>query len=174
MPKAVILLVIIAVVLIVSPQASAVDTKARLQIAPRQCTVDTLNTGISQVSVLQPEECRGGGVSPLEEPVPAPIENGHDTTGSAAMQLAEQDDHPGNQALFENTIIESIASVIGVGNKSASPVAPVAASTVLVSVVGVAVDLAFFQLRFTQWLVAALRGGLASAISVLIRIVLRR
>ncbi len=172
MPKAVILLATIATVVFLSPQAGAVDTRMRLQIAPKQCTIDTLNTGLSQVSVLQPEECRGGGIVPLEGTAPNPQDE--PVIGVEPTRTSERDDHPGSQTIFENTIIEPIASLIGIGSRDASLIAPVAASTMLVSVVGVAVDLAFFQLRFTQWVIAGLRAGLANVFGVLVRIVLRR
>src|SRR5687768_7038663 len=99
MPKAAILLAIIAAITFANPNAVAVDTKARLQIAPRQCTVDTLYTGVSQTSVLQPEECRGGGVMPLDGAAPA-----NDNTAAAihgqTADPVESDDFPGNQAPF--------------------------------------------------------------------------
>ena len=172
-----IFVLMLAASLLSTQQAGAVaDSDFRLQIAPKECTIDTLNTGVSQSTTLQPETCQPLVKDPdsLPGPVQSVVEPSVPAGAvelAAAQQTTTQDATPGDQGMFENSIAEPLASWLGIGNKEAPPPVQLAVtSAAFVTVMGVVVDAGFFGLAYTQAIWGSLRRTTGRSIYALLRV----
>lgn len=176
MRKVIFMAVLLA--LMTGSQARAEQATLKLEIVPMECTVDTLSTGSSQLTTLQPEGCSGSSsaakVAPQSGPASVPEEGGLQPARQAALlSTGTHDKTPGDQGVFEDTAAEPLAAWVGVGNERVPPAQPIAASVATVTITGALVDAAFFGLRFTQFLWTGLHKGTVSIIDFLLRVVFR-
>jgi len=162
----IVIAITVAISLLASQPTSANNTPSfQLEIAPRQCTLDTLTTGVSQLTTIHPEECRA-----VEETAIQTLASQDQTTSSPAVtaQPEVQDPITGDQGIFEDTAFESLASLLGVGDKNGSPAGPVTTSFALLATTGIIIDTAFFGRRFTRPALAALRRAATATLRVLL------
>jgi len=167
------LLILIGILAIaIGQQAHAIPaTELHLRIAPRECTVDTLNTGVSQSTTLQPEACQPLVKKSDGLPVLTDRAAGTIPTQLASAVVASRDVQPGDQGMFENSIAEPLAAWLGVGVKEAPPPVRLAvASAAFVTVMGVVIDAGFFGLGYTQAIWSGLRRTTGRSIYALLRV----
>ena len=158
MHVAVVAIVIAMIPLAVSQPASASSApNFQLQITPQECILDILSTGVSQLTAIHPEECQA-----VEETAKQTLTSQDQSSSSPTVAVQSeqpQDTIAGDQGIFENTAFESLASLLGVGDKNGSAAGPITTSLALLATTGVIIDGAFFGLRFTRPVLATLRRG---------------
>lgn len=150
------------------------DSVFRQEIAPRECTIDTLNTGVSQSTTLQPEACqplvKKSGTLPESLMAEQETSVAERARFVAARAVEPEDPQPGDQGMFENTIAEPLASWLGIGAKEAPPPVRLAmTSAAFVAVMGVVVDAGFFGLAYTQAVWSGLRRVTGRSVYALLR-----
>ena len=165
---AVIVLVAVAIVSLLAGQPALASNTPdfQLQIAPQHCTLDTLTTGVSQFTTIQPEACQAAEEA-AKQTLESQIQASSNPTATAQPEDS-QGPIAGNQGIFENTVFESLASLLGVGDKNGSSAGPVTTSLALLAITGVIIDGAFFGLRFTRPALATLRRVSAAILRFLL------
>lgn len=126
------------------------------------CSVDQTNNGQTQALIVQPEACQpyvnpGAPDTPVNsETTVQPLStqateavrpSAATSTGAVRTVTLSQ---PGDQSIFENTIVEPLASWAGVGNTNGAMANPVTATMAVGTSTSLAVDAAFFQFAYTQ------------------------
>jgi len=131
-----------------SDTAKATDATLRLRIQPQECTVDVLNTGVSQLTTVQPTECHQSR-EVVEQVQQASVIEGGDL--GQALSLISSTEPEESQPSIDYGVLQPLAALLGVSQESGvAAMQPIPASVGLALAVGIVLDVAFFQRRWTR------------------------
>lgn len=148
---------------LVTGTGRAETAELQLTIEGLGCTLDTTYSQLQPNVSLQPADCNDATI--VERIEAQQISLPPETQAN----LAPPDENPGDQAIFEDTPLETVAAWSGVGNSTASAVRPVLATGFLVATTITIIDMLFLELRFTQAAVNFAKVGLTSLARVVTR-----
>lgn len=135
-----------------------------LQVNSLNCTVDQLYTDEEPEYLVQPEACQDS--PPATEAItaiqaqnatPSPTTSAQAATRrftGGSQQDAKSLEHEG-QGIFDNTVFEPLARVLGIADIRASSARPVVATTLVAGGAAWVIDAVFFEMRFSQAALAA-------------------
>jgi len=129
--------------------ALATDTSMRLYIQPQECIVDVLNTGVSQLTTVQPTECQQ---SPgVVEQVQQASATGGESFNQPPSSLIPSTQSEESQPSVDYGVFQPLVAVLGASQASgAAAVQPIPASVGVIVAVGIVLDVVFFQRRWTR------------------------